>query len=376
MKKLFFDWGISDHAGWGVYGSNLLLLGMQDPRFEIFPLDWPPSFLYPINPIAAIELDRYLGKRNQPLEIKANDVLLTALGNSVKKKNTDVDAQEIGVIFFEANPLPKESISSLNDFKAIITGSTWNQQQLERCGVKSELVIQGVDTDLFRPLNKKFLKDHFVVFSGGKLEFRKGQDIALKAFSIFARNHKDALLISCWRSPWENQVSSTINHSYLCTPLDPQKDMGKAITNWVLSNGVKPEQHVDLGAISNQLMPEVFREVDLAVFPNRAEGGTNLVAMEAISAGVHCAISSNTGHLDLIKHCQCTPLTQQSPVLTHSKTPCIDWGESSVDELVEVLESAYQARLEGLNKSTISSSIQNFTWGNSIKNLLDIAHKI
>lgn len=43
-------------------------------------------------------------------------------------------------------------------------------------------------------------------------------------------------------------------------------------------------------------MPEVFREVDLAVFPNRCEGGANLVAMEAFAYGLSCLILQNTGH--------------------------------------------------------------------------------
>lgn len=374
MKKLFFDWGISDNSGWGIYGSNLLWYGMQDPRYEIFPLDWPPSFIYPINPIIALEIDKYLNKRDPTTIITKGDTLLTALGNTIEKKDKDGVLKEIGVIFFEANPLPKSEIENLKKFNAIISGSTWNHQQLESAGIKNELVIQGIDTDLFRPLHKKFLKDRFVVFSGGKLEFRKGQDIALKAFSIFAKKHEDALLISCWRSPWETQSAPTINKSKICNPLIQKNDVGKSIHLWVLSNGVKPHQFNDLGAISNQLMPEIFREVDIAIFPNRAEGGTNLVAMEAISAGIPCAISSNTGHLDLINNVQCIPLQSQSPVSINLSACCEGWGESSVDELVEVLESAYKGRAAFSEKELISKSITEYSWQNSIQKLLNVVN--
>lgn len=374
MKKLFFDWGVSDHTGWGVYGSNLLLTGMKDPRLGIYPLDWPPSFLYPINPIIALQIDKYLGNKPTNTIINDKDILLTALGNSVEKKANEGGLKEIGVIFFEANPLPPKNIEMLKTFTAIITGSTWNQQQLEKYGIKSELIIQGVDTDLFRPLDKKFLKDRFVVFSGGKLEFRKGQDIALKAFSIFAKKHEDALLLSCWRSPWEAKAMPTINSSQICNPIFPGGDIGESTRNWVFSNGVKPSQYTDLGSVSNQLMPEIFREVDIAIFPNRAEGGTNLVAMEAISAGIICAISNNTGHQDLIKHCKCLPLSIQSKVQTQSNASCADWGESNIDELVNILEDAYQGRLAMPDKLIISSSIQTFTWENSINKLLNVVN--
>ena len=374
MKKLFFDWGISDHTGWGVYGSNLLLSGMRDPRFEIYPIDWPPSFIYPLNPIIALEIDKYLG--NKPLNtiINDGDILLTALGNSVDKKDLEGCHKEIGVIFFEASPLAHQDIEKLKKFTSIITGSTWNHQLLKNWGINNQLVIQGVDTDLFRPLKKKFLGDRVVVFSGGKLEFRKGQDIALKAFSIFSEKHEDALLISCWRSPWEAQSMPTINSSRICNPIITQGDAGDSIRNWVFSHGVKPNQYSDLGSVPNQLMPDILREVDIAIFPNRAEGGTNLVAMEAISAGVPCAISNNTGHQDLIKHCECIPLTIQSKVQTNANASCVDWGESSVDELVEILEGAYQNRLALPDKLAISNSIKTFTWDNSINKLLNAAN--
>jgi glycosyltransferase involved in cell wall biosynthesis len=377
MNKLFFDWGISDHSGWGVYGSNLLMFGIKDSRYDIYPLDWPPSFIYPPNPIAALEIDKYFSqKKTDSTIVSKGDILLTALGNAVEKKDREGILKEIGIIFFEANPLKEINLTNLRKFSSIITGSTWNQQQLEAHGIQNELVIQGIDTDLFRPLPKKYLKDRFVVFSGGKLEFRKGQDIALKAFAIFAEKHPEALLISCWRSPWEEKSALTINRSQICDPLVPQKDMGVAIRNWVLSNGVKPSQYSDLGSVSNQLMPEIFREVDIAIFPNRAEGGTNLVAMEAISAGLNCAISRNTGHLDLIEKSQCTSLTTQSAVTIDSSTPCTGWGESSIDELVAALESAYQNQSTTNDKLKISNSIKDYSWENSISKLLNIISTI
>ena len=49
-------------------------------------------------------------------------------------------------------------------------------------------------------------------------------------------------------------------------------------------------------------MPDVLRRADVALFPNRCEGGTNLVAMEAAAVGVPVVLSANTGHLDVIRH--------------------------------------------------------------------------
>jgi glycosyltransferase involved in cell wall biosynthesis len=72
---------------------------------------------------------------------------------------------------------------------------------LERSKIKSHTVIQGIDLDLFKPAAKRHLKDKFVIFSGGKLEYRKGQDILLKAFSKLATKYEGVVLITAWRSP-------------------------------------------------------------------------------------------------------------------------------------------------------------------------------
>ena len=50
---------------------------------------------------------------------------------------------------------------------------------------------------------------------------------------------------------------------------------------WIAENGV-PEKNIhDYGMVSNHLMPEVFAQADVAVFPNRCEG--ERVAMEAMA---------------------------------------------------------------------------------------------
>ena len=115
------------------------------------------------------------------------------------------------------------------------------------------------------------------------------------------------------------------------------------IVRWIAENGV-PEKNIhDYGMVSNHLMPEVFAQADVAVFPNRCEGGTNLVAMEAMASGVPCILSANTGHLDLIEDDNCYPITNQAEIssLPYAK----DWGESSVDEIVELLCRVYACLL-------------------------------
>ena len=365
-RKLLFDWGISDHYGWGIYGFNLVMYGQMNDAFEIVPLK-KPSFMYPLDPMAGMFISQKLPKPNENIVLASDDIFLTSLGNTNQKINKN-KCRDIGVIFNEANPLAQEEIENLKNFEFIVTGSSWNSSALEKYAVKTRTVIQGVDSSLFRPAPKKFLRDKFVVFSGGKLEYRKGQDILLKAFSIFSSRHEDVVLVAAWRSPWEKKFAATINRSGICAPLEASDEMDRSIYEWVINNGVKQEQVILLDAVPNRLMPEVFREVDLAVFPNRCEAGTNLVAMEALASGVSCLISKNTGHLDIIKHGNCIPLEHQAPI---KEMGTLGWGESSVEELVDQMEEAYYGRLK-IDISAARDSMLEYSWENAINSMLQL----
>ena len=97
------------------------------------------------------------------------------------------------------------------------------------------------------------------------------------------------------------------------------------------------------GPISS-LRAQLRAQADVALFPNRCEGGTNLVAMEAMASGIPCILSANTGHMDLINEDNCYPLLKQSEVTSFTNTK--DWGESDVAEVVENLERVYKDRQE------------------------------
>jgi glycosyltransferase involved in cell wall biosynthesis len=109
--------------------------------------------------------------------------------------------------------------------------------------------------------------------------------------------------------------------------------------SWAAANGIKPEQFLNLGLVPNASMPTILREMDAALFPNRCEGGTNLVAMEAMACGVPTILSANSGHLDLIQDGTALALTDQRPM------PDVPgWRESNIEEIVAALETLYTDR--------------------------------
>ena len=59
--------------------------------------------------------------------------------------------------------------------------------------------MQGVDTAVFNPIPvPRILHASIIIFSGGKLEIRKGQDIVIHAFKKLLLVCPDALLIASW----------------------------------------------------------------------------------------------------------------------------------------------------------------------------------
>lgn len=145
------------------------------------------------------------------------------------------------------------------------------------------------------------------------------------------------------------------------------------VRRWLSLNGVPGESVIALPEIPNALLPPVIRECDVAIFPNRCEGGTNLVAMETLALGVPSLLSANTGHMDLLDRQIGFALADQSPVPEAAASADHDvWGESSVDEIVERLEAVYQSR-EAFREVALAHArlMEDLSWTRQIDRLMD-----
>src|SRR5262249_44883073 len=95
--------------------------------------------------------------------------------------------------------------------------------------------------------------------------------------------------------------------------------------------------------VPNYRMPSILREMNVALFPNRAEGGTNMIAMECMACGLPTILSRNTGHVDIIQNDSCYTLDEQRQTLRGftDTGEWAGWGESQIDEVVERLEQVF-----------------------------------
>ena len=378
-----FQWGASSFFGWGIYGLNLMLNWAQRPDFGALcacPID-PASLL--LNPVEMKIVEPALrgsaAVRKRLLACgsatwKWPNLALHGLGNGLTASPTDgvtvVGDPTIGIIFSESTLFDDDARSRARHYPLIVTGSTWNRQVLAAAGIDHvTTVIQGVDPTWYHPAARRDLfPGRFVVFSGGKAEHRKGQDLVVEAFRPFARSHPDALLLTAWGSPWP-QLALSLNQN---SALQPVRMTNNAIdfTQWTCDNGIPQDQVLHLGPVPHVHLPRIVREADIALFPNRAEGGTNLVAMECMASAIPVILSANTGHLDLIQEGNCYPLRRQKKI---DAAGCDGWGESDVEEMVAALESAWadreQARRRGQRGAEFMSAL---TWQGQLGQLAEV----
>lgn len=383
---VYFQWSVSALFGWGVYGLNLLRYwqGISgSSAYSLTKIDLESlrgSDALTLRALAQPLVDsdnlrirfEAEGEAMSPLD----GVVLHSLGNHFNGSKWPGEGgvtgkRTCGVIFFEDTNLANAR-EICGRYDLIVAGSTWCEEVLRAKGVGNvTTVIQGVDPSLFHPAPRSgSLDGRFAVFSGGKLEIRKGQDLVLLAFRQFAARHPEAILVTAWHSPWA-LPALTLNSNPAVAPIALDAEGRIDIAGWVAANGIDPAQFIDLGPVPNHAMARMLREMDVAVFPNRCEGGTNLVAMECMACGVPTILANNTGHKDLVATGGSFALDRQGSV-TLAEYGTEGWGESDVEEMVEALEAAWAnreaARLRGLAGA---EALAKLSWRNQIAQLHD-----
>jgi len=393
-RPVIIHWGISSFFGWGIYGLNLALNWSADPLLEpvtSFPLQSDQIVVDPLRQRAlsgffraSADLSGRIAAQSEK-SVTVNTPLLAGLGNdfSMSPGPNGValsGTPTLGVVFFELPQLSDTAKARAKSLPLVIAGSTWNEEIMRAHGLNNvTTVIQGIDQTLFHPGPRQgVLGDRFMVFSGGKLELRKGQDLVVAAFARFAKRHPEALLVSAWHSPWP-QFALTLNRSGKAADIGTNDKGAIDQAAWLAANDIAAHQSLDLGAVPNALMAPILREMDVAVFPNRAEGGTNLVAMECMACGVPTILSANTGHLDLIDGSNCYALEQQAPVAGEGagvgtgNAHVAGWGESSVDEIEDALERVWRDRNEARRRGERGAAkLAGYTWSRTADQMKSI----
>jgi len=356
MQNVYLNWQLGNSFGWGILGMNLFFQWANDP--EIRPYMGGPISERDVPMVDALRLRRAMPAivhSNQSLaarrpgpdgRISIKGTVIDGLGNKFGGSSIVFGERNVARCIFEDTDTSGIE-RKLEKYSALLTASNWNAAILRAATRQDVKVIpEGVDVSIFCPGPKSGVLDpgKFYIFTGGKIEFRKGQDLTLLAFQQFSSRHPDAVLVTAWHSPWPKISAGFCGR--LPRPLEVAGDGRLDIMRWVHQNGVDTAKVIDLGAMPNPMMPFILREMDVCLQPSRAEACTNLPVKEAMACGLPVIAGVNTGMLDLLTDQNCLPLRRQAPVPARDGWLMEGWGEADVEEIVAQLEFAYAHRDE------------------------------
>ena len=348
---VLLDWPASSVHGWGILGLNLFMAWANDSDLQ--PLMGAPiaqSMLTGYDQSRVLALEDPIAESNRfqvnlgrfrGAGMRLDMPVIKGYGNGFMDPGGVTGTPNIGRCIFEDTRLEKVA-DNLANCDVLLCASRWNAELLKaRTRKRVEIIYEGVDHTLFRPGPRPGLleRNKFYIFSGGKVEYRKGHDLIVLAFKEFARRHDDAVLVTAWHSPWP-QLSVGFKGK-LNAPLELAADGAIHVKKWIASNGINPDKVIEIKQIHNSLMPGVLCDMDCAIFASRAEACTNLPAKEAMACGIPVIVAANTGMRDLIDGGNCIPLKKQKAIHDFTECGTEQWGESDVEEIVQALEKLY-----------------------------------
>lgn len=286
------------------------------------------------------------------------------------------DNINIGYCFFEHDLLAFPYISNASrQWDHIVAGSHWCEQILRKGGMeRTSTILQGIDPIRFSMQPARNEDGRFIVFSGGKFEFRKGQDIVIAAMRVFMERHSDVWLSCAWHNAWPKSLktmtqSKHIDFSWHEAPCDV------LLLETLTRNGLDPSRVLLHPPFDNSRMPLIYSESDVGLFPNRCEGGNNMVMCEYMACGRSVVASTWTGHADVITPHNAFCLTSGQPVKAlFEQHETGTWFEPSINNVVEQLESAYHDKKTRISRGIqAAQDMRQLSWKDAARQFHEIA---
>jgi glycosyltransferase involved in cell wall biosynthesis len=294
----------------------------------------------------------------------------------------------LGYTFFEDDLTARRAAArAATTFDRVVAGSSWCERALREGGCERvSTVLQGVDNALFSPARcgERPDRGRFAVFSGGKLELRKGQDLVLRAFKVLHDRHPDTELVAAWTNRWPAVAASLAEGPWIAGDrAGLRAALGAAagaaeqravMARLVADSGIDPGRVTLLPPLPQSAMAGVYCATDVGLFPNRCEGGTNLVLMENMACGRPAIAADHTGHRDLLTAANSLPIRRARPlVIERGGQPIAHWFEPDLEETVELLETAYRGRdrLVSIGRRA-AADMAELTWERAARAFLEL----
>lgn len=363
-----------NNYGWGVCGkylarelSKLSRLMYVTEAFSVEDVGDELDYRLLKSLIASdMDIDELLNPK--PSNSDSRAVIQAILGKNLKPWGPNLSIKKkIGYTFFEENILSHKDIEKAKDyFSLVVAGSTWCEDILKKYGLtNTKTIIQGIDPTLFNPHHnqKEYFKDSFVIFSGGKFELRKGQDLVIKAYRHFLERHEDAILIISWNNIWKSTRKSMALSKHIDF-IESDEDDAVLFKKLMEMNGIPLSKIIILPPKPNIAMPRIYKNTDIGLFPNRCEGGTNLVLMEYMACGKPAIASFSSGHKDIVNDENSLILRNMGNIeIKQDQNVIAVWDDPDPDEIIEKLEYAYSnsSRMSDIGR-TAGEELSCLTW--------------
>jgi glycosyltransferase involved in cell wall biosynthesis len=287
--------------------------------------------------------------------------------------------------FFEFELGPNAAANAAK-YDVVFAGSTWCLDRLAERGIhNTELLIQGVDGETFKAKPPRKTEHYkagvahgkgmklslyadpkpgFRIFSGGKFEYRKGQDLVIAAFREFAKTHPEAHLVCSWFNPWPQLIKQMPRGEHFTMPTfvgeTPQEWMFEMMMKY---NGIPRDRFTILPQLSHTDLAREMANTDVGLFPNRCEGGTNLVLMEYAALGRPVISNVLTGHADVawaIHH-----------RIVADKNPETHWAEQTIRAITNEMEMAKMMCVPGIEVN----EPPRWPWSDAAEKIVTTARK-
>jgi glycosyltransferase involved in cell wall biosynthesis len=339
MTDVALNFGINCYTGWGIVG--MAYAGLMREFQPISVAELSGSHLVGMDPLRYSVIERVI-KASQGWDNARNSIWIDSVGNDLRPPTVEAKVN-IGRVIIE-KPDRKAAMNNLSQFDRLLTGSTWNADLIEEIsGRRPKVILEGIDPSLFCPGPKSgwLDPDCFYIYSAGKVEFRKAQDVVLMAFKTFSERHPEARLITCWNSPF-----SDLGNGYqgiAKKPLWMAANNRLDIKRWASDNGIDHDKVQDIGCFPNFVLPQILREMDVMLSPTRVESCQCLPVLESLSCDIRTIYAEHSGMLDLggVGY----TLTNNKPINGSSEyffpRDEITWYEPDLDEIDAALEDVY-----------------------------------
>jgi glycosyltransferase involved in cell wall biosynthesis len=379
-NKIYIIMPIGMNHGWGICGRYLTKELSYFCDVELITGDFTVGDV--MDKEEFIHLSALKRNGDQPLmdhQILDSPVLQAIRGVDMEPWYQSIQGpSRLGYTFFEKDTIEPEAITRSKEyFDMIVTGSSWCERILNDCGFQNtQTIIQGIDKNIFHPNdNEKTLhQDQFVIFSGGKLELRKGQDLVIRALKILQDKYPDVILVNLWYNQWTRSMEPMTLSPYIRFEM-PKADYHRAINHLLALNGIDTRRVITLPSQSNHEMAAVYKNTDIGLFPNRCEGGTNLVLMEYMACGKPVIASYSSGHRDILSDHNAIPLRSLHPFTVRNQDDSIlyNWEEPNLDEIISALEWAYWHRdaIKVIGR-TAGEDLSKLTWKESARQFYEL----